>query len=135
MLAPTGNTSKNKHKYLTQHHFTSRLAYLQDAWDPDLAEQLDRDFQRASSSAAKSVRHKPHAPFVTKLAKLCKEKNVLIQVLSQQCTGIDLSSSITAMVMISSSQHLSQNANNGVAKPNKKSESLRKIPSHFESKN
>ena len=49
---------QNKHKYLTQHNFASRLAHLQDAWDPNLAEQLDRDFQSASSSAAKSVRSK-----------------------------------------------------------------------------
>ena len=34
---------------------TSRLAQLQEAWDPDLAEQLDQDFQRAAFSAAKSV--------------------------------------------------------------------------------
>ena len=46
---------QNKHKYLTQHHFTSRLAHFQDVWDPNLAEQLDRDFQCTSSSAAKSV--------------------------------------------------------------------------------
>ena len=89
---------QNKHKYLTQHHFASCLAHLQDAWDPDLAEQLDRDFQCASSSAAKSVPHKPHTPYVTKLAKLRKEKNVLKQVLSQHRTGIDLSSSITHQV-------------------------------------
>ena len=46
---------QNKHKYLTQHHFASRLAQLQDVWDPAFAEQLDRDFQHASSSTAKSV--------------------------------------------------------------------------------
>ena len=37
-------------------------------------------------------------PYVTKLAKLCKEKNVLKQVLSQHRTGIDLSSSISHQV-------------------------------------
>ena len=89
---------QHKHQYLTQHHFDSRLAYLQQTWDPALAEQLDRDFQRASSSAAKSVRHKPHAPYVRKLAKLRKEKNVLKQVLSQHRTSIDLSSSIAHQV-------------------------------------
>ena len=41
----------------------------------------------------------------------------------------------STMVMISSSLQPSQNANNGVVKPNKKSESSRKIPSHFKSKN
>ena len=46
---------QNKHKYLTQHHFASRLAHLQEVLDTDLAEQLDRDFQCVSSSAAKSV--------------------------------------------------------------------------------
>ena len=89
---------QNKHKYLTQHHFASRLAHLQNVWDPDLAEQLDRDFQHASSSAAKSVHHKPNTPFVTKLAKLRKEKNVLKEVFSQHRTGIDLSSSIAHQV-------------------------------------
>ena len=52
----------------------------------------------ASSSTAKSVRHKPHAPYVRKLAKLRKEKNVLKQVLSQHRTGIDLSSRIAHQV-------------------------------------
>ena len=89
---------QTKHKYLTQHNFASRLAHLQEAWDPDLAEQLDRDFQRASSSAAKSGRRKPKAPYVTKLANLHKEKNVLKQILSQHRTGIDLSSSIAHQV-------------------------------------
>ena len=46
---------QTKHKYLTHHHFASRLAHLQEAWDPELAEQLDRDFQHASTSTAKSV--------------------------------------------------------------------------------
>ena len=82
---------QNKHKYLTQHHCASRLAQLQDVWDPDLAEQLERDFQHASSSTAKSVRRKPNAPYVTKLANLRKEKNVLKQISSQHRTGIDLS--------------------------------------------
>ena len=86
------------HKYLTQHHFASCLAQLQEVSDPNLAEQLDRDFQRASSSAAKSVRCKPNAPYVTKLANLHKEKNVLKQILSQHRTGIDLSSSIAHQV-------------------------------------
>ena len=89
---------QTKHKYLTQHHFASRLAQLQEVWDPDLAEQLDRDCQCASSSTAKSVRRKPNAPYITKLANLHKEKNVLKQILSQHCTGIDLSSSITHQV-------------------------------------
>ena len=89
---------QQKHKYLTQHHFDSRLAHLQEAWDPALAKELDRDFQHASSSAAKSVCCKPHAPYVMKSAKLCKEKNVLKQVLSQHRTGIDLSSSIAHQV-------------------------------------
>ena len=47
---------QHKHQYLTQHHFNSHLAHLQETWDPVLAEQFDRDFQRTSSSAAKSVR-------------------------------------------------------------------------------
>ena len=37
---------QHKHQYLTQHHFDPRLPYLQETWDPALAEQLDRDFQR-----------------------------------------------------------------------------------------
>ena len=74
---------QTKHKYLTQHQFASRLAQLQEVWDPNLAEQLDRDFQRASSRAAKPVRRKPNAPYVTKFANLRKEKNVLKQILSQ----------------------------------------------------
>ena len=87
-----------RHEYLTQHQFAPRLAQLQEVWDPDLAEQLDRDFQRAASSAAKSVRRKPNAPYVTKLANLRKEKNILEQIISQHRTGIDLSSSIAHQV-------------------------------------
>ena len=86
------------HKYLTHHHFASCLAHLQEAWNPDLAEQLDRVFQRASTSAAKSVQRKPNAPYITKLANLHKEKNVLKQILFQHRTGIDLSSSIAYQV-------------------------------------
>ena len=67
-------------------------------WDPALAEQLDRDFQHASSSTAKSVCRKPHVPYVTKLAKSRKERIVLKQVLSLHRTGIDLSSSIAHQV-------------------------------------
>ena len=94
MLAPTGNISNTSTNISLKLHFDSHLAHIQETWDPALAEQLDRDFQHASSSVAKSVCHKPHVPYVTKLAKLCKEKNVLKQVLSQHRTGIDLSSSI-----------------------------------------
>ena len=89
---------QRKHEYLTQYHFESHLAHLQEAWDPDLAEELDRDFECASCSAAKSVRCKPKAPYITKLANLRKEKNVLKQILSQHHTGIDLSSSISYQV-------------------------------------
>ena len=89
---------QHKHQYLTQHHFDSHLAHLQETWDLTLAKQLDRDFQRASSSTAKSVCHKPHTPYVMKLAKLHTEKNVLKHVLSQHHTGIDLSSSIAHQV-------------------------------------
>ena len=83
-----------RHEYLTQHKFASRLAELQEVWDPELAEQLDQDFQRTSSSAAKSVQRKPNAPYITKVTNICKEKNVLKQIISQHRTGIDLSSSI-----------------------------------------
>ena len=87
-----------RHEYLTQHHFASRLAQLPEVWDPELAEQLDRDFQRASSSTAKSVQCKPDNPYVTKLANLRKEKKVLKRIISQHRTGIDLSSSIAHQV-------------------------------------
>ena len=87
-----------QHEYLTQHQFAPRLAQLQEAWAPDLGEQLDRDFQRAAFSAAKSVRHKPNDPYVTKLANLCKEKNILKQIISQHRTGIVLSLSIARQV-------------------------------------
>ena len=97
MLVLTGNTYKqstNTSPNITSHHVL--LTYKKR--DPDLAEQLDRDFQRASSSATKSVRRKPTAPYITKLANLRKEKNVLKQILSQHRTGIDLSSSIAHQV-------------------------------------
>ena len=83
---------QHKQQYLTQHHLDSRLAHLQETWDPTLAKQLDRDFQRTSSSGAKSVHRQPHEPYVTKLAKLRKEKN------AQHRTGIDHSSSIAHQV-------------------------------------
>ena len=62
-----------RHEYLIQHQFAPRLAHLQEAWDPNLAEQLDRDFQCAASSATKSIRCKLNAPYITKLANLRKE--------------------------------------------------------------
>ena len=129
---------QHKHQYLTQHHFDYRLAHLQETWDPALAEQLDGDFQCPSSGAAKSVRCKPHAPYVAKLAKLSKEKNVLKQVLSQHRTGIDLSSSIAHQVRdvndfllpatIPECQQRCRDAQEEILK-------LEKTPSHFESRN
>ena len=44
------------------------------------------------------VRHKQNAPYVTKLANLLKEKNILKQIISQHCRGIDLSLSIACQV-------------------------------------
>ena len=38
-----------RHLYLTTHNFEARLACLEDSWDPTLAEQLDRDFQKAAA--------------------------------------------------------------------------------------
>ena len=123
---------QNKHKYLTQHHFASRLAQLQEVWDPDLAEQLDRDFQRASSSTAKSVRCKPNASYVTKLqisARRRTSSNKSYLSITQGLTFPPASPIKSTTVMISSFPIPSLNANNVVAKPNKKSESLRKIQS------
>ena len=45
-----------------------------------------------------AVRINTNAPYITKLANLHKEKNVLKQILSQHRTGIDLSSSIAYQV-------------------------------------
>ena len=129
---------QHKHQYLTKHHFDSRLPYLQETWDPALAEQLDRDFQRASSSAAKSIRHKPHAPYVRKLQNYAKRR--MSSNRSYHSIALVLifplvlpTKSETATT--SSSLQLSRNANNDVVTPNKKSASSRKTPSHFESRN
>ncbi|KAL7574197.1 hypothetical protein ACA910_014872 [Epithemia clementina (nom. ined.)] len=83
-----------KHAYLSQHNFFQRLDQLTQHWDPALAEQLDRDFQRASVTAAKACVRKPNLPYVRKLACLRQEKNVLCRILSQSRTGQSLAASI-----------------------------------------
>ena len=97
-LAPIGNISNTNTNISLNTISTPVLPTYKKHGTPLLAEQLDRDFQHASSSAAKSVCRKPHMPYVMKLAKLHKEKNVLKQVLSQHRTGIDLSSIIAHQV-------------------------------------
>ncbi|KAL7569758.1 hypothetical protein ACA910_005702 [Epithemia clementina (nom. ined.)] len=94
----TGNCRRYidaKHRYLSNHHFSARLQSLSTSWDPNLAEQVDRDFQRASFHAAKIVKRKPNLAYVAKLANLRKEKHVLLRIISQSRNPfLDLADSI-----------------------------------------
>ena len=66
-----------RHLYLTTHNFKAWLACLEDSWDPTLAEQLDRDFQKAAAHSAAKCKRKPNVAYMEKLTTACKEKNVL----------------------------------------------------------
>ena len=72
-----------KHRYCTNHNFGQRLAALQQQWDQDEAEKLDKDWQRAGEFAAKQCSKKPRGvPYVAELAKLRKRKNLLLKLIS-----------------------------------------------------
>jgi hypothetical protein len=59
-----------KHQYLVEHKFNLRLQQLQTQWDPQVAEQLDRDWLRASFHAAWQCKKKPNIEFVQQIAAL-----------------------------------------------------------------
>ena len=72
-----------KHKYCREHNFQQRLERLKTSWDPELAERLDQDFQRAGEHAAKQCAKKPRdVPYVTELAELRQRKNLLQKLIS-----------------------------------------------------
>lgn len=83
-----------KHSYLQAKNFGSRLDSLCQNWDPQVAESLDRDFQRASKAAAKRCTRRPQTAYSQKLAALRKEKNVLLRLISNFRTGCSYSASI-----------------------------------------
>ena len=64
-----------KIKYLNDHRFFERLTVLGDTERPnhDLAERLDRDFQRASLHAARLCTKKPRPPWSPQLAQAWAE--------------------------------------------------------------
>lgn len=65
----------SKMAYLNDHRFFDRLGQLEGSTVPnhDLAESLDRDFQRASSHAARSCSRKKQTPWSPKLAEAWAE--------------------------------------------------------------
>ena len=72
-----------KHQYCQEHRFAERLAALQQEWDPELAERLDQNFQRAGEHAAKQCAKKPRGvPYVTEIAELRQRKNLLQRLIS-----------------------------------------------------
>ena len=74
---------ESKHDFLRRHNFGLRLQSLKDNWDQDLAERLDKDFQRAGKYAAKRCTKKPRSiPFSRELADLRVQKNTLLKVIS-----------------------------------------------------
>jgi hypothetical protein len=84
----------HKYQYLINHKFAQRIEQLKDSWDPTLAEQLDRDWQRASQHAAQKCTKKPNIAFVRRLASLRTKKNILQRVISQYRNGRTMSDAI-----------------------------------------
>ena len=75
---------QQKYKYLTQHNFEARLKAVKESFDPTMAEQLDRDFQRSGKVAAKRCKKKPtNTAYVKALAELRVKKNILLKTISQ----------------------------------------------------
>ena len=54
-----------KHRYCRDHNFGRRLAALQEEWDPEEAEKLDKDWQRAGEYAAKQYGWSPTTRIMT----------------------------------------------------------------------
>ena len=67
---------------------------MRQDWDPRVAEQLDRDHQRACFSAAKSVRRRPNVAFTRSLASLRTKKNILSRVIAQSRLGLSVQLSL-----------------------------------------
>ena len=67
-----------KMKYLDEHRFFDRLHHLESLSlpDHDMAEALDRDFERASHHAARKCTKKPRAPWSPQLAKAWRNSTI-----------------------------------------------------------
>jgi hypothetical protein len=83
-----------KTKYLEDHHFAERLQRLEQAWDPNLAEKLDRDWIKASLYAENLCTKPPNYAYVQQLASISTKKNVLCRVISQTRLGVNMSAAI-----------------------------------------
>jgi exonuclease III len=83
-----------KTKYLEDHHFSARLQRLEQVWDPELAEKLDRDWIKASLYAENLCTKPPNYAYVQQLASLRTQKNVLCRVISQHRLGVNMAAAI-----------------------------------------
>lgn len=80
-----------KMKYLQDHRFFERLQTLEDLHhsDHDLAESLDRDFQRASHHAAGKCTKRPRAPWSPQLAQAWAELHYYRIIISAKRTNVN----------------------------------------------
>jgi len=81
-------------QYLVQHGFAERLQNLNSNWNPEVAEELDGDFQRARKLASKQCKRKPNIALTAQLSSLRIKKNNLVQIISQYKTGYNYSAAI-----------------------------------------
>jgi hypothetical protein len=88
-----------KDEYLEDHNFFTRIAKLQQLVTPDedLAEQLDRDWERASLTAGKKTRKARKSWWSTKLAKAKQETNLYRTLLSMLRQRRDYSTQLTKL--------------------------------------
>ena len=82
-----------KFQYLVDHQFPTQVEQPKNAWDLNLV-KLWIVNTRASSHTTKSMKSKPNVVFVKRITMLHKNKNVLLQIISQSQVGQDLSSAI-----------------------------------------
>jgi hypothetical protein len=87
---------ETKDAYLVEHNFYPRIQQLRqlEAPDPELAEKLDRDWERASKTAGKKARKSRKTWWSSTLAKVRQESNLYRTLLSMLRQRRDYSSQV-----------------------------------------
>lgn len=89
----------DRFSYLQDQTFDQRINLLNNNWDPELAEALDRNHQRACEHAATKAKRKPSIAFIKKLVSLRAQKRVLHKVISSHRLRRDFDIQIARLML------------------------------------